>query len=484
MSNIALLPLLKAAWQTGYMVFVASFLGVIIGLFIGILLFFTQQSKQKCAMITYQSMGFIVNVTRSVPFIILLIGIIPLTNFLVGTYIGTTAAIVPLSIAAIAFYARISEAALFEVPASLIEAGHAMGANRWQLIMKFLLPEAMPALVKGATLTIIGLVGYSAMAGAVGGGGLGELAINYGYQRFNTVVILETVLLLVVLVQVLQVLGDKIAKHRSIKGLICVTVVFAALVFVPFAFIGTSPKHTHSIRVGIAAGAMEDIMKAAQVEAKKAYHLQLVPVVFNDYTLPNIAVNDGKIEANIFQHLPYLQAQMADRGFKLAPIGRTFIYPMGFYSKKITQLSQLKEGAVVALPNDPSNQARALLVLQQAGLILLNPSVPTAKVSVRDIISNPKGLRLVTLDAGQLAHALSDADLVAINNDFLSPVGLTLQDALLKEGKDSPYANIIVVSAKNQNAPWAKKLVNVMHSKAVIQATNKAYPKGGAVRAW
>lgn len=483
MSNIALLPLLKASWETAYMVFVSSFLGVVGGLLIGILLFFTQQSAGKVARIIYQSTGFIVNVTRSVPFIILLIGIIPLTNLLIGTYIGTTAAIVPLSIAAIAFYARIGEAALLEVPAGLIEAGHAMGANRLQLVTRFLLPEAMPALVKGATLTLIGLVGYSAMAGAVGGGGLGELAINYGYQRFNTLVILETVCLLVVLVQVLQVIGDHIAKHRSLKALACTVVAFAGLVWLPFVFMGNG-QPAHVVRVGIAAGAMEDIMQTAQRVAKKGYHLQLVPVVFNDYTLPNIALNDGKIEANIFQHLPYLQSQIADRGFKLVPIGRTFIYPMGFYSKKIDQISQLKNGAMVALPNDPSNQARALLILQKAGLIRLNPAVSTASVNVRDILSNPKQLRLVTLDAGQLAHALSSADLVAINNDFLTAIGLTLQNAVLKEDKDSPYANIIVVSTKNQTAPWAKTLVKVMHSQAVIQATNKAYPKGGAIRAW
>ena len=300
---------------------------------------------------------------------------------------------------------------------------------------------------------------------------------------FNTVVIIETVLLLVILVQVLQLIGDRIAGSRSVFGLWISIAIFAGLTLLPFAFMG-GDKQPNVIRVGIVAGAMQEIIKVAQVEAKNRYGLTLEPVIFDDYTLPNIALNDGKIQANLFQHLPYLQAQIADRGFKLVAIGKTFIYPMGFYSKKISHLSQLKPKAVVAISNDPSNQARALLVLQKAGLIGLRANVSATRVNLNDIVRNPKQLHFVTLDAAQLAHALSDATLVAINNDFLPAVGLGLQDAILREGDDSPYANVIVVKSSNQHALWAKDLVQIMHSKAVIEAVQQAYSNGGALRAW
>lgn len=158
-------------------------------------------------------MGLIVDVLRAIPFIILLIAIIPLTRLLVGTSIGTFAAIVPLSIGAIPFVARIVENALAHVNDGLIEAGQAMGATHWQLIYKILLPEAGPAIIRGLTVTLISLVGYSAMAGAVGGGGLGSLAINYGYQRFDFTVLLTTIVILIVLVYGIRWLGDRLVRY-------------------------------------------------------------------------------------------------------------------------------------------------------------------------------------------------------------------------------------------------------------------------------
>ncbi|MGL6176924.1 MAG: methionine ABC transporter permease, partial [Vibrionaceae bacterium] len=155
----------------------------------------------------------IVNIGRSIPFIILLVVIIPLTRLLVGTSIGTTAAIVPLCVGAIPFIARLVEGALVEIPDGLIEAAQAMGASTLQIIMKVLLPEALPAIIHGATVTLVTLVGYSAMAGAVGGGGLGDVAIRYGYQRFDGTMMLITVVILVILVQLIQSIGDYFAKR-------------------------------------------------------------------------------------------------------------------------------------------------------------------------------------------------------------------------------------------------------------------------------
>ena len=163
----------------------------------------------------HRAVTLLVNIIRSIPFIILMVLMIPVTQCLVGSSIGTWAAIVPLSVSAIPFLGRIVESALSEVAEGLIEAGHAMGATPLQIVVHVLWPEALPAIVRGITLTAVALVGYSAMAGVVGGGGLGDLAIRYGYQRFEIDVMVATVVLLVVLVQLLQWIGDCIAKRLA-----------------------------------------------------------------------------------------------------------------------------------------------------------------------------------------------------------------------------------------------------------------------------
>lgn len=158
-------------------------------------------------------MGFIVNIGRSIPFIILLVAIIPFTRFVVGSSIGTAAAIVPLTVGAIPFIARLVEGALLEVPAGLVEAAQAMGATPKQIITKVLLPEALPGIINGVTITLVTLVSYSAMAGTVGGGGLGDVGIRYGYQRFDGTVMAITVVMLIILVQLIQSIGDYCVKR-------------------------------------------------------------------------------------------------------------------------------------------------------------------------------------------------------------------------------------------------------------------------------
>lgn len=205
--------LLEATAQTIYMVFVSAIIGTLIGLPLGVLLYITRSGNIAAHSTMHQSLAAIVNMTRSIPFIILMIAIIPFTRLIVGTSIGTNAAIIPLSLSAVPFIARIVENALLEVPYGLIEAALAMGANTWQIIKKVLIPEALPNIINGLTLTIVSLIGYSAMAGAVGGGGLGDLAIRYGYQRFDPFVMLITIVIMIVLVQLIQLAGDKLAKR-------------------------------------------------------------------------------------------------------------------------------------------------------------------------------------------------------------------------------------------------------------------------------
>lgn len=201
----ALLPLQFS--KTLYMVFFSSFFGFLLGLPMGIFLFLTQKGGMKQSLLFHKTLSFLVNIGRSFPFAVLMVALIPLTRFLLGTSLGTTAAIVPLTIAAAPSIARIVETALNGVDSNVIEAAIVMGSSI-RKILSMLLQEALPNLIAGITLTLIHVIGYSAMAGLVGGGGLGQVAIQYGYYRFNTFMMGSTVLLLIFLVQIVQWAGN------------------------------------------------------------------------------------------------------------------------------------------------------------------------------------------------------------------------------------------------------------------------------------
>ena len=213
-----LLPLLaKALGETVYMVVVSMIVASLIGIPLGVLLATTAKGQILECMPLNRAIGAVVNALRSIPFIILMVAIIPFTRFIVGTSIGTTAAMVPLVLASIPFIGRQVETSLREVPAGLVEAALSMGATPLQIVRRVLLPEAMPSIVAQLTTVIIALVGESAMAGAIGGGGLGDLAIRYGYQRFRPDIMIATVVILIVLVQIVQFLGNRLADGLNKK---------------------------------------------------------------------------------------------------------------------------------------------------------------------------------------------------------------------------------------------------------------------------
>ncbi|KQS89454.1 MULTISPECIES: methionine ABC transporter permease [unclassified Rhizobium] len=213
--------LLDSILQTATMVGVAALLSTLVGLPLGVLLVVTSKGQFLDRPALNRVIGTVVNLIRSTPFIILMVAIIPLTRLLAGTTVGTAAAIVPLTIAITPLYARLAEAAMREVDQSLIEAAQAMGATPLQIILKVLLPEALPGILAGQTVTLVSLVGYSAMAGTVGGGGLGDLGIRFGYQRFMPEVMVAVVIVLVVIVQSIQMAGDWAARtvnHRVARS--------------------------------------------------------------------------------------------------------------------------------------------------------------------------------------------------------------------------------------------------------------------------
>ncbi|MGF1693467.1 methionine ABC transporter permease [Photobacterium kagoshimensis] len=205
--------LIEALGQTLTMVLASGLIGFVLGIPLGVALHLTKDNGLMANPKFNKVLGIVVNIGRSIPFIILLVAIIPFTRFIVGSSIGTAAAIVPLTVGAIPFIARLVEGALLEVPTGLVEAAQAMGAKPIQIITKVLLPEALPGIINAVTITLVTLVSYSAMAGTVGGGGLGDVGIRYGYQRFDGTVMAITVIMLVILVQLIQSIGDHLVKR-------------------------------------------------------------------------------------------------------------------------------------------------------------------------------------------------------------------------------------------------------------------------------
>ncbi len=217
MSETVINLLLKGTWETVVMTFVSGFFGFVIGLPLGIFLFLTRKGQLLESKISHQVLAFFVNVFRSIPFIILIVWMIPFTRNIVGTSIGVSAALVPLSVGAAPFIARLVENSLLEIPSGLIEAARAMGAKPFQIISKVLLPEALPSLINAATITLITLVGYSAMGGAVGAGGLGQIGYQYGYVGYDTLIMNAVLILLILLVFIIQFLGDQLSKKFNHK---------------------------------------------------------------------------------------------------------------------------------------------------------------------------------------------------------------------------------------------------------------------------
>ncbi|CAM3829958.1 methionine ABC transporter permease MetI [Xenorhabdus thuongxuanensis] len=217
MSEGMILLLAKGVWETLVMTFVSGFFGFVIGLPAGVLLYVTRPGQIIENGTLYRILSALVNITRSIPFIILLVWMIPFTRLIVGTSIGLQAAIVPLTVGAAPFIARMVENALLEIPTGLIEAARAMGATPFQIVKKILLPEALPSLINAATITLITLVGYSAMGGAVGAGGLGQIGYQYGYIGYDATVMNTVLALLVVLVFLIQVGGDRLVKAVNRK---------------------------------------------------------------------------------------------------------------------------------------------------------------------------------------------------------------------------------------------------------------------------
>jgi YaeC family lipoprotein len=239
---------------------------------------------------------------------------------------------------------------------------------------------------------------------------------------------------------------------------------------------------TRSIKVGTMSGPESEVMEVAVQLAKARYDLDVEIIEFTDYVSPNAALADGSLDANAYQHEPYLRSMVEDRGYDLVVAGHTFVYPIGAYSDKHASLDELPERALIALPNDPTNGGRAMILMHNAGLITLDDPQRLDATPV-NVIDNPHDFRFRELEAAQLPRVLRDVDLAFINNTFAQPAGLHLDDALIKEGPESPYVNLIAVRAGDEAREAIRQLVSAYQSDEVVAKADELFD-GGAVPGW
>lgn len=249
-----------------------------------------------------------------------------------------------------------------------------------------------------------------------------------------------------------------------------------------FAAAFATAAAAETIKIGVTPGPHAQIMeKVKEVAAPKGLDIEILE--FSDYVVPNQALADGELNANSFQHKPYLDNQVADRGFKLIDVATTVNFPMGVYSKKVKSLDELTDGATVAIPNDPTNGGRALLILADKGLIKFKDGAGL-KIGPADVTENPKNLKFAELDAAQLPRSLDDVDAAVINTNYALEAGLDpAKDPIARESEKAPYVNILAINEKDKDQPWVKTLVESYHSDAVKQFIADTF-KGSVIASW
>jgi D-methionine transport system substrate-binding protein len=256
----------------------------------------------------------------------------------------------------------------------------------------------------------------------------------------------------------------------------------SAAVLMAFGAPSLSFAEDKTIKVGIMSGEDEDVWRAVATEAAKK-GLKIEAIAFNDYTQPNEALERGEIDANAFQHQPYLDSQIKQNGYHIVSVGYTGVWPIGLYTKKFKTVAELPEGAVIGVPNDPSNEGRALRVLQNEGLIKLKDGTGILATTA-DIVENSKKVEIKELDAGIVGRAITDLDAAVVNTDWALKSGLSADDRIAQEPvADNPYRNFIAVKTGNEDADWVKVLVSSYQNDAVKAEFDKVY-KGTGISAY
>lgn len=486
------------------MTFGSAVISAFLGLFLGIFLVITQPGGILEDRVTYSLLDKVTNLLRSIPFIILLAVISPLTQYLIGTTVGTTASLVPLICGIFPFYARQVQNALLDVDDGVIEAAQAMGSSPAAIIFRIYLREGLADIVRVSIVTIISLIGLTTMAGAIGSGGLGDIAISIGYARFQNDVILVAMLIILILVFAVQIIGDwcvGLIEHRPLgrttnparteksgKGVkqsfwwLAGSLAVVSLIFVGIHTMTTQAAQadqTKTITIGSQGTDYETWKYIAKSQSAKDLGLKIKVKQITDGVQLNQATSQGNVDVNAFQSLSYVQAyNQQNKGNKLAVLGTTYLEPMGIYSKKYKNIVDLPTGATVAIANNPSQATRGLLLLQKAGLITLKKGFGNLG-TVNDIVANPKKLQFKKIDDTTGPRVINNVDAVLISNTVALEGDLNvLKDSIFHEKVDQSTkanVNILVTAAKNKDNQEYKKLVKLYHQKEIQKYIQKKY---------
>lgn len=486
-SNIKVDAFVEATKETLYMTLVSMFFVLILGILVGLMLFYFEKNDKPIFKFGYNIVSIISNTFRSVPFIILMILLFPVVKALIGTMLGPSAAVPALVLSAAPFYARLVDIAFREVDKGVLEASEAMGANKFQIIFKVLIPESLPALISGVTVTSITMIGFTAMAGAVGAGGLGTLAYQAGFMGNDYSIIMLSTLLILLIVFIIQWLGDilvKLVDKRDSStstiskkkiglgfGLIVAAIIGLSLVVGgqsgPNQKVVKTKNATNKIIVGASATPHAEILEQAKPLLKeKGYDLEIK--VFQDFVLPNKALAEKELDANYFQHIPYLDKEIKDKHYDFVNAGAIHLEKMAFYSKSVKKVSEVKDGATVLVSNSQTDWGRVITMLQDAGLVKVKEGTNLVEATFDDIVENPKNLKFkYDIDPAIMTttYENNEGDLIAINANFAENIGLNPEkDGVIVEGDNSPYANVIAARTEDKDSEKIKTLVEVLHS--------------------
>ena len=473
---------ISSIWETLLMLAWSGVFVFVLGGVLGVALTVTRAGGILENRPLWQVLDKVTNVFRSIPFIILLAALLPVSRLIMGTAIGVPGAIVPLVVGAIPFFARQVEVSLAEVDPGLIEAADAMGLAPLDIIWRVYLRESVSSLARVTTVTLISLLNLTAMAGAVGAGGLGNFAIQYGKDRNQLDVIYVTVVVLVIMVSLIQIVGNAMAKrssdeHRAaaaaaagngtatgtgttgshtrrnvIIGAAALAVGFG-LYFAVNALTAAPASERLTVKMGVTGTIYEELYAPAKKKLA-AEGIDLEIVQFSDYTTPNAALADGDIDLNSFQHRIFFATELEKKGYKLSNIGNTFVQPMHLYSANVASVDEIADGAKVAIPDDVTNGGRALKVLEAAGLIQLSDAAgfnPT----VADPTANPRGIEIVQLAANNIPSVLPDVAAAVVNGNYAIDNNLSHDDIIFEDTSisDEQYWNLTAVRTEDLKDP-------------------------------
>ena len=477
----------KYLGETLEMVFVTSLIALIFGLLLGFVLYFTKNSKNKYSRWTYKILNVFVSIVRSFPFYVLMFFVIPFTRIImkiftgVGQAFSTEAFIVPLTLAAIPFFAKLIENSLDETKKEVIEAGVSLGLNTWQITTKIILKESLPSIISGVTLAIITLIGYSAMAGAVGGGGLGFFAYDKGYVAYDATLMIFAVITIIILVLIIQQCGNLLYKMAKVGKLSYAKILAGTLVLVSVfgvtkATIAFSGSNLPKIVVGTMSQPGEPILENLKESLKeKGYQLEIK--LFNEFEAVNNALVDKSVDANLFQHEPYLDNYNKANNTDLVKAITMYDCVYGAYTKKdiksIEDLKNTKDTIYISVANDSSNLKRCIELLEANGIIKTTELFKTSQsLSATDIEKYYKpypsfNVKLNAMSSAAIAKSLENENtyLGIISATYAINAKLTSNELLFEE-KDLEHknANIVAVRKDDLNEEWLKVLADELTS--------------------